>query len=244
MQGQTEGCPVVNPTIKGALEYRYLDNVLLSLRHPVGEDIIQGEESLLLASHGGSGSLVPSFCDEYIKLSQKQVLAIHVARGATRVDEWLPGTERYEAMLRKVRDGIKKISDSYPIERICFIWLQGESDAVAETPTKVYKQRFLTLKTALKQAVGVQTFGIIKVGYFASQVSWMKRGTPDERLGFDKAIMQAQEELVQEEDDCVMLTRICESYSLCTEKLNPSEAGHYNNAAMEDIGRAAARGLF
>ena len=243
MQGQTEGCPLVNPEIKGAWEYRYIDDVLFPLRHPVGEDICVNGEHLLLSSHGGGGSLVPYFCEEYVKQTQKEVAAIHVAKGATRIDEWLPNTERFKIMSQKIRNGIKKIGNNSPIEKIYFIWLQGESDAVAGTSSQAYKESFLAIKTALKSQFDIQKFGIIKVGYFASQVSWMKRGTPAERLSWDETIMQAQEDLAVQEDGVVILTRVCGEYSLCKEKINPNEEGHYNNAAMKEIGKAAAVGL-
>jgi hypothetical protein len=146
-------------------------------------------------------------------------------------------------MSQKIRNGIKKIGDKFPIKNVYFIWLQGESDAVAGTTAEEYKQRFLCIKSALKSAFGIQKFGVIKVGYFASQVSWMKRGTPTQRLLMDEAIMQAQEELAEKESNVVMLTRVCTEYSLRKDKLNPNEEGHYNNAAMEEIGKAAAVGL-
>ncbi|MBE5752053.1 MAG: sialate O-acetylesterase [Clostridiales bacterium] len=243
MQGQTEGLPTVNPVVDGALEYRYLTDSLEPLSHPVGEDILLNGQELLLGAHNGGGALVPYFCDEYVKRTQKAVVAIHVAKGATKIEEWLPSTERFKAMLQKISSGIKKISEQSLIENVYFIWLQGESDAVAATTSQTYKKSFLAIKSALKSAFGIQKFGIIKVGYFASQVSWMKRGTHAERLSMDEAIMQAQEELVEKDDDIVMLTRICTKYSLCKDKLNPNAEGHYNNATMEELGRAAAKGL-
>ena len=243
MQGQTEGLPTLNPVVDGALEYRYLTDSLAPLLHPVGEDVILNGQELLLGAHNGGGSLVPYFCDEYVRRTQKAVVAIHVAKGATKIEEWLPNTERFEMMSKKIRNGIKKISEKSRIENVYFIWLQGESDSIASTTSQAYTESFLAIKSALKSAFGIQKFGIIKVGYFASQVSWMKRGTPAERLSMDEAIMQAQEELVEKDDDLVMLTRLCTKYSLHKDKLNPSAEGHYNNATMEELGRVAARAL-
>ena len=62
MQGQTESCPDMSP-VEHALEYRFLTNTLVPLRHPVGENI----GDLLRAAAYGNGSLVPAFCKAYVQ---------------------------------------------------------------------------------------------------------------------------------------------------------------------------------
>lgn len=66
MQGVTEGMPNDNKPIDGALEYKFLQDGLSPLVHPVGETI---EDLLSVAENGGS--LIPAFCRAYVKESKK-----------------------------------------------------------------------------------------------------------------------------------------------------------------------------
>ena len=240
MQGQTEGLPACNETVDGAWEYRYLTDSLKPLNFPVGEDICDGKTVLLRESVNGGGSLVPACCRAYVKTSGKQAVAVHVAKGATTVAEWQPDTLRYQAMVRKIRAAKKKVGD---VKRVWFIWLQGESDALIGTTETEYQRLFERMKNALKQDVGVEWFGIIKVGYFASQATWYQEGSMEERVQKDETIMRAQETIVSENDDCFMLTRICETLSREKRYINPFESGHYNNEAMDRIGQEAGNAL-
>lgn len=242
MQGQTEGLPSVNPIVSNALEYRFLTDSLVELRHPVGEDITVESELMLAAAYNGCGTLVPSFCEEYVKACGKRVIAIHAAKGATRVSQWLPDTERYKCLSEKITAGIRLASKLEPVEKIFFVWLQGESDAIEGISFEDYSARLLQLKNALKRDIGIDAFGIIEVGYFASEISWSDKPL-DVRLQGDEAIMRAQESIVRQDGDFVLLTDICKQLSRCKEYINSDAEGHYNNKAMELVGRAAASGL-
>ncbi len=241
MQGQTEGLPEVNPVVDGVFEYRYLTDTLYPLKHPVGEDIIHGEESLLLRSHQGGGSLIPAFCKEYVSASRKKLAVIHAARGATKIEEWLPGTARYATLVEKINKGVAKAKELEKVENVYFVWFQGCSDAIAQTTLQAYKNSFITLKNQLKKDADICEFGIIRVGYFASVVGWLKKGTKEERVVWDETIMQAQEEIVRKNEDCKILTRICAQLSLDLNYLNPQEEGHYSNKGLERIGAESAK---
>ena len=241
MQGQTEGIPAVNHVVRYAYEYRYLSDTFVSLKHPVGEDISVGEESVFLRAHKGGGSLIPAFCREYVRRSGKKTTAIHVAKGATKIEEWLPGTTRYRVLTDKINKGIEKAKSIERVEKICFVWFQGCSDAIEQTSYDTYKKMFVELKNSLKRDTGITEFGLIRVGYFASVVHWLKTGaTAAERKVWDETIMRAQEDIARENDDCAILTRICSRLVTDKRYVNPEEDGHYNNAGMERIGKSAA----
>lgn len=243
MQGQTEGLPSENEAVENALEYRVLSNTLIDLKHPVGENVSQ--DTHLLGAHGGGGSLVPACCKEYVKRTGRKVVAIHVARGNTTVGEWLKGTHRYRTLTWKCTAGIKKAAEIEPVERVYFIWLQGESDANISSTSEEYVARITALKNDLKKDVGIDKFGIIKVGYFCSNTpkSWSGASSDEEALAKDEAILQAQEMVVERDQDFVMLTRICPKISCEKEWINPTVPGHYNNAAMDLIGKSAGETL-
>lgn len=223
MQGQTESCPDEAP-VQGAWEYRLREDELRPLAHPVGEDY----DDLLLAAHEGHGSLLPAFCRAYIAACGEEVTAIHVAKGATTVAEWLEDQPRYALALKKIRSGIEAAKRRAPIGKIYYIWLQGESDAIVSTSEEDYLQRLILFKNTLVRDVGIDRFGIIRVGYFVY----------DER---DEVIMQAQERAVREDGDFVMLSREAAELSKDERFVNPFAAGHYNNAGMERLGSESGR---
>lgn len=156
MQGQSE-CLSENEVVKNAYEYKFLTDELVPLKNPVGENITYSmsagyglnaetdisawiKDHALGASCFGNTNLVPSFCRTYIELTKRQVVAIHAAKGSTKISEWLPGTPIYNALIEKVCAVIKKEK----LSRISFVWLQGESDAIAGTAKEDYKASLLT----------------------------------------------------------------------------------------------------
>ena len=241
MQGQTGAMPEVNEAVEGALEYKVNENELVPLMFPVGEDL-GGNKYLLGASHG-CGSLIPPFCRTYVKETGREVVAISACRGDTTVEDWQKGTYRYRTAANKMIRGIAKAKALGEVEHIYFVWLQGESDAIIESTEEEYLERIVRLKNTLKKEVGIEKFGIIKVGYFYCNSQWHKGGTYEHKIACDETIMSAQERAVKEDSDFVMLTRVCTELSMNKDYINPEASGHYNNEGMEIIGTEAASAL-
>lgn len=226
MQGQTE-CLPVEPIVENAWEYRMQTDTLVPLRHPVGEDI----GDLLLGAHEGYGSLLPAFCRAYIRKTGSRVVAAHVAKGATTIADWDPRGERFITAVRKMRAAIDKAGQSERVDKVLYVWLQGESDALMRTSRADYAAALIAYKNALVREIGIRKFGIIRVGYFSAAPT------------LDRAIMQAQEDCVRQDGDFCMLTRIAARLSRDPAYLNPAAPGHYNNIGMERLGRAAGYAL-
>ncbi len=228
MQGQTESCPP-RDIVPNAYEYRYLTNEIRPLCHPVGEDIDGG---LLLGAHEGHGSLIPDLCRTYGDMTDREVLAVHVARGSTTVADWQPETDRYATLVTKVRGAIEAAADAFGeenIDSIYFLWLQGESDAIYGVSEADYKTSLLCLRDALAEDLPIDAFCLIRVGKFVGDAR-------------DLEILRAQEALAAE-DQFVLLTR---ATGICTQDaryLNPHVAGHFGNAGMTLIGESAGRNL-
>ena len=243
MQGQTESLPENNAPVQGALEYRYKTNELVSLQHPVGEDL-RGEKWCAM-SHLGHGSLVPAFCRAYIAQTGREVIAIHAAKGNTVLGDWLQGTQHAYNARRKIKSGIEKAKEQGEIEHIYYVWLQGESDALIHTGEDEYLIRLIEYKNQLIAQFGIEKFGIIKMGYFLADGAWSMNPDDSEqdKIAYNEDIMRAQERAVEQDKDFVMLTRVCTNLSQKQEYINPNAAGHYNNAGMEMIGKAAGETL-
>lgn len=253
MQGQSERLSECE-AVDGALEYRLLTDTLVPLKNPVGEFIrkdgtegysffiqqIKTEHLEMLkewvAAHALAGAsngytnLVPSFCREYIKATGSSVIAVHAAKGSTEIGEWLPGSSGYEVLCKKASGAILKAKESFKIGRILFVWLQGESDALKGNSKAYYKDSLFTLAEALRRDIGVEKFGIIRVGRFVH----------DER---DLEIIAAQDEACIESPIFTMLTTLATEFSEMPEYINPNAKGHFNAKGLEDIGRAAGYAL-
>lgn len=239
MEGQTEGPPESNIPVENAFEYRFAQDNLTPLAHPVGESV----EDLIFGATMGYGSLVPDCCRAYVNRTNCTVVAIHAACGNTRIDEWSKGTPRYDCAIKKIKAGIEKAKTLGDIRKIYYVWLQGESDAINRTSENEYIRLLTTYKNDLKNDIGIDKFGIIEVGYFCATVRWLTDRTKDDGKACDEAIMRAQEKLPSIDDDFVMLTQICKTLSLDERYINPFEDGHYNNLAMELIGKEAGIAL-
>lgn len=242
MQGQTGTPPLDTNAVEGAFEYRFLTDELVPLKQPTGESIdLFGKpldtvkytttpeilaNSTLLAVCKGNTNMLPAFCRNYIKETDKNVVAVHVAKGSTEVDYWQKGTPGYEMMSKKIKRAIEL---SNP-EHIYLVWLQGESDALAGRSKDEYKKYLIAFCNAVKEDFGVEKFGVVLVGQF----------TNDER---DFEIINAQKEVCAENDDFLMLTTITEEIVHDPEYLHTIVPGHYNTKGQELIGTLAGTAL-
>jgi hypothetical protein len=234
MQGSTG--QVGSSKAENCLEYKFLTDEFVSLADPVGEVI---GDYLLSAPSKGCGTLVPAFCKAYAK-KKGSAVAIHCARGNTTIAEWSAGTARYKALIEKAKHGIMRARENFETGKVYFVWLQGESDALNKNTEDGYLKSLIEFKNDLKKDLGIDKFGIIKVGYFAEYAPWK----PDAGKAEDETIMHAQERAVKEDKDFVMLTEICAKLSVKQKHLNPKEYGpHYNNHALDIIGKKAGKAL-
>ena len=246
MQGQAETLPCREP-VPGAYEYKFCSDGIVPLRDPVGEDILRDKSAGRRIDKGtplgewleahltgsavyGNATLVPAFCEEYIRQTDRRVLAVHIAKGSTEIAYWLPGADGFDILVEKASAAIKKAAEEAPVGHIFFVWLQGESDAIAGRSKAYYKQKLYLLQSALKERLSVEKFGMIRVGRF----------TNDDR---DLEILAAQDEVCSENGDFLMLTRIAAELNKDPCYMSAQARGHYNEKGLERLGSAAGEEL-
>lgn len=229
MEGQTECCPGDRSPVEGAVEYKYLQGKYTTLNHPAGEDI----PPYFGGACFGGGCMLPDFCRAYHGVRGVLTGAVHAALGATHIGQWMPETEQYGMLVKKCRAAIEAAPEA--IEHIWFVWLQGESDALMKRTGAEYLTMLTAFKNALKADLGIEAFGIIRVGYFAEAC-----GLPTED---DEAIIEAQERACAQDADFLMLSRLTASLSRDPAFINPCERGHYNNRAFRLLGQDAGEAL-
>lgn len=242
MQGESE-CLSDCGIVPDSYEYKWLDDTIVPLKNPVGEDIRYNKTKGSVFATGvdlgewlsehvagsacrGNTNLVPEFCRVYAEYSEREVLAVHVAKGSTAIADWLPGSAGYDVVVQKTRSAMQKVES----KTVFFVWLQGESDAIAGHSKDDYKAALSRLGQALKRDLGIGKFGVIQVGRFAN----------DDR---DEAIMSAQEEICAENEDFIMLTNIASQLNRQSQYMNPFIPGHYSAAGLEKLGAEAGKTL-
>jgi len=243
MQGQTDRLSE-NNIVKGAYEYKLLTDSLEPLKNPVGENITTeyklgydyycdpykwSEDHLIGMSAEGKTNMVPSFVRNYIKETNKDVIAIHCAKGATILDDYKEDKPIYNAIIKKIESGIKKIGKDN-IDKIYCVFLQGESDALLGTTKNDYINKLIEYKNNLKKHINLDKFAIIKVGKFAN----------DKR---DDEIFNAQEEIVNIDSDFILISRITSFLFSDNKYQNPNALYHFSATAQELIGADAGTTL-
>lgn len=242
MQGQSE-CLSECEAVAGAYEYKFLSDSLVPLKNPVGEDITYAlkegytfqngtSSSDWLAAHAlgsacyGHTNLVPTFCRTYTEKTGREVVAVHAAKGSTEIAQWGKGTPIHAVLLEKAKAAIRKVRP----ERIFFVWLQGESDAVAGRKKEEYKRLISEFCFNLQTNLYIERFCIIRVGRF----------TKDAR---DGEILAAQSEICKEDLRFLMLTELATELNLRPECMHPTIGGHFSAYGLELLGTAAAERL-
>ena len=246
MQGQTEALTDANPVWR-AYEYKFIGNSIVPLKNPVGEDITHSLEmgfplmwdtdfglwlstNLTGSSCYGNTNMVPEFCRSYVEATDRDVLAVHIAKGSADIAVWDEGGEMYSLTVKKATAAIKATKETGDVGRVFFVWLQGESDAIYGYSREYYKDKLKKLQSSLSEDVGIEKFGIILVGRF----------TGDRR---DDEIITAQREICRDDDNFVMLTELAEEMYKTPEYMNPHAHGHYSALGIEHLGRTAGRAL-
>lgn len=243
MQGQSE-CLSENEIVENAYEYKLIDNELTLLKNPVGENITYEKEhgfefskntnqNTWLENHVtgsscyGHTNLVPEFVRAYIGDTMQKTVVVHIAKGSTQISDWMPSAPGYEIIKEKSLAAIRKVrEENYLPRKIFFVWLQGESDAIAGNSKSYYKARLIELSDALNKDLHIDKFCIIRVGRF----------TNDER---DMEIINAQDEICNENEGFIMISKNAIELNKEPAYMNPLVSGHYSSEGLEKLGREA-----
>ena len=243
MQGQSE-CLSETEVVRGAYEYKYLTDTLQPLQNPVGEDVrydggagwrfdVGSSAEDWLREHAlgsacyGHTNLVPAFCRAYLSVTGGEAVAVHAAKGSTEIKDWLPGTKGYAAMVQKSLAAIHKVG---AVGKIYFVWLQGESDAIFSCSQSDYEAQLVQLQEGLARDLGIDAFGIIRVGRF----------TGDAR---DDAIIEAQRAACKHYRHFLMLSELAEQIEQDPACMNPHVGGHFGAKGLELLGADAGETL-
>lgn len=214
-----------------AFEYRFSNDTLLHLQDPVGANELKFGAAT-------TGSIGPAFAKKYAELTKKQVVIVSAARsGASchqkaELDNY--GTWDGAGRIRLFEDAVLKTQravEKAGVKLSGIIWLQGERDANAINAQVLTVQEYeAALKNVIKRFRA--KFGR-KVGFYIVMTGYYT-GHPES--GFDQVRLVQKNVAGREKNTHI----IYENTHLFKEQGRLHDAIHYNQAALNDIGKTAA----
>lgn len=243
MNGQTDEYRECS-AIKNAFEYHLLTDSLRPLKDACGENLrLDYTRGVPFDRNDGNGwraahvlgqaigsSLLPAFCKSYTERTSRTVVAVHAAKGAAAIADFAEGGSLYKAILKKARGARNREEAELGVKHVYMIWLQGESDALLDTGEAEYLRQLKAFIDACKRELGIERFGMIKVG----------RYTNDKR---DDAIMRAQEAACAEGALCLMLTHAAPELTACAACMHPMVPGHFSTLGLDTLGEIAGNAM-
>ena len=174
---------------------------------------------------------IPAFLNAYHATTGRQVCACFMSSGGANLNKFVPyvldansqptdkANSYFTSMVDRVNHAKLQLSLlGYTVGGIYLVWCQGENDAyyygtdsgsyctdyersltTSEAKTAYYKDLFMTLVDGLKEAIGLNTAFIIRIGHRKENPTRWEMYGP---------IVQAQNELGKEEDDCVLVSTV------------------------------------
>lgn len=214
-----------------AFEYRLAKDTLLHLQDPVGANELKFGAAT-------TGSIGPAFAKTYAELSEKQVVVVSAARsGASchqkaELDNY--GTWDSAGRIQLFEDAVLKTQravEKTGVKLSGIIWLQGERDANAINAgvltAQEYEEALQNLIRRFRAKFG-RKFGfyIVQTGYY----------TDHSHIGFDE-VRLAQKNVAKRLKNTHI---VYENTHLFKEKGWLHDAIHYNQTALNDIGKTVA----
>lgn len=173
---------------------------------------------------------IPAFLNAYYETTGRRVCACFQSVGGANLNKFVPyvlddnsqptttQNAYFKNMVDRVNHAKTQLSaQGYTVGGIYLVWCQGENDAyyygtannyatayeetltTPEAKTTYYKALFMTLVDGLKESIGLQKAFIIRIGHRKENpTKWEMYGP----------IVQAQNELGKEQEDCVLVSTI------------------------------------
>ena len=167
--------------------------------------------------HSGVG-LSASFADEYAKYTGECVGLIPCADGGTSITQWQPGEILFDHAVMMTRLAMRTSTFSG------ILWHQGESDCRTEEDFLPYRERFLTMITALRRELGAEELPLL-VGELSEHISAPKWQMDDRTERFNRMLHDLERELPM----CRAVS--AEGLSLMSDGL------HFNAVSQRTFGR-------
>lgn len=120
----------------------------------MAEPINPDRDIFRIRYHSGVG-LSASFADEYAKATGERVGLIPCADGGTSITQWQPGEVLFDHAVMMTRLAMRTSTFGG------ILWHQGETDCRTEEGFLPYRERFLTMITALRRELNAERLPLL-----------------------------------------------------------------------------------
>ena len=174
-----------------------------------------------------TGSMVSSFVNACTAVTKTPIVAVSCAKGASSIDEWLPGTAYYKDACRRLRLCEEYLAGSvYTVRCKSMVWCQGCTDGDFHMPKTEYKAKTREFIDSFVCENGLAKCFMIQIG----------NDRTDPALYVP--IREAQTELAEEED-CILM--VSESFRTFMERGLMKDQYHYLQQGYNIVGEEAGR---
>lgn len=213
-----------------AYEYKYNGGGSLEeVKNPVGETFGEVEVS-------SGSSIVPKFCEDYVKTSGHKIVAVHVARGGRAIAEFVQRSAIYNNIVEKYSACIKYLEESGNFKIGCkfYVMYQGESDTNHGLAASSYISRYMNFHNGLKKQLGITQGCIIANG---------RNTDPDSPEGV-KRIFEAQIKICKDNEDIIMAS-VLPYYWYCNSENSyfRSDKVHLNEEGLKEVASDACKNI-
>lgn len=173
------------------------------------------------------GNLIPAFANSYVKESKTPIVVIQTAVGGSSSNGWVNRGYAADAAkeLKACLYYLKK--NKAQVGHVYCLWLQGETDASVGVLKNAYMANVRTIASRMHKA-GSEKFLIIQVGQYRDNHHPMNE------------IHAAQKELCKKYNKQFAMATD-KAYKLSKNSSNFSDSVHFNQNALNKIGKAAGK---
>lgn len=211
-----------------AYEYRAVTapDTLMPLSEPFG--VNENREEGVFEPGMKTGSMAASFVNACFQQTGRPMIAVSCSRGGSSINEWLPGTPYFADAVSRYQSCMDYIH-SHEIEArsISMVWCQGCTDGDHGMSGEEYKEKTLRFFQAFRK-MGVERIFLIRIGNHR------------ELPGLYVPIQEAQEELAEERDDIIMVSRQFASFRA---RGLMKDSFHYKQEGYNIVGEEAGNNV-
>jgi hypothetical protein len=221
------GTAADSPRLRDGMGYEFravtAPDRLFALEEPFGKD--ENNPDGVFEPGMKTGSMVSAFVKACVEITETPIVGISCSKGGSEIAEWLPETAYYSDALHRVNMCKKWLTDNgYDIRHSFMVWCQGCTDGDRGTPTDVYKERTTTVLLDFLKDAGLEKCFLIQIGNHRDKPELYVR------------LQRAQEELVAENEDIVMVSRLFKTFA---EKGLMKDEFHYLQEGYNLVGAEA-----